>query len=93
MAYASGDLTIAVCDRCRKKLPYKALRADGQAPGLRVCSDCCDVKDPYRLPARKSEAIALQKPRPDTSLATNDTFILTEQGFVLSAEDGTDLII
>lgn len=92
MVYASGDLTIAVCDRCRTKVSYKTLRPDGQAPGLRVCLECRDNKDPYRLPARKTEGIALQKPRPDTSVATTDTFILTEQGLPLQAEDGTDLI-
>lgn len=65
----SGSVVaIAICDRCKMKMPYTALRADGNSPGLRVCEQCCDQKDPYKLPARQTENITLKYPRPDTEL-------------------------
>jgi hypothetical protein len=40
-----------------------------------------DEKDPYRLPARKTERIALQYPRPDVSVAVDDNgLVLTPTG-------------
>ena len=50
------------------KVNYVDLRPDGNSPGLRVCSKCRDVKDPYKLPARKTENISLRYPRPDEEL-------------------------
>jgi hypothetical protein len=68
-------LAVAVCDRCRLKLPYVALSADRNAPGLRVCKDCNDELDPYRLPARQPEDITLPHARPDEPITTaSDTF-------------------
>lgn len=63
-----GVVAIAVCDRCKMKMPYNDLQPDGNSPGLRVCSACRDVKDPYRYPARKTEIITLKYPRPDEPL-------------------------
>lgn len=60
--------TIAVCDRCKEKVYLSDLRADGNSPGLRVCSGCWDMKDPWRLPARKTETVAVRHPRPDEPL-------------------------
>ena len=57
--------SVAVCDRCRLKVAYNALVADKNAPGLRVCDQCCDALDPWRLPMRASENITLRFPRPD----------------------------
>lgn len=64
--YAS--VAIAVCDRCKMKRPLSTLVADGNTPGLRVCPGCSDNFDPWRLPARVSENISLQYPRPDVPL-------------------------
>lgn len=64
----SNTVAIAVCDRCKMKVPYDELRADGNSPGLRVCTGCRDTKDPWRLPARKTENITLRQPRPDEPL-------------------------
>lgn len=78
-----GTVAIAVCDRCKRKVPYDELRPDGNSPGLRVCGDpgCWDHKDPYRLPVRKSEIISLRHPRPDDGLELDtDTMICTEFG-------------
>jgi len=55
---------------------------DPNFPGLKVCQQgCADQKDPYRLPARQTERIALQFPRPDVSVATDDNgLVLTPTG-------------
>jgi len=76
----SGYSTIAigVCDRCKMKRPLAVLESDPNFPGLRVCDQGCkDQFDPYRLPARKTEKIALRFPRPDVSVATNDDYLIT----------------
>jgi hypothetical protein len=51
---------------------------DPNFPGLIVCQQgCADQKDPYRLPARKTERINLQYPRPDVSVVLVDNGLLT----------------
>ena len=42
---------------------------DPNFPGMRVCKDDLDKFDPWRLPARQTENIALRFPRPDVSVA------------------------
>lgn len=73
------SLAIAVCDRCKMKVPFITLVQDSNFPGLRVCAErgCKDQLDPYRLPARKTERINLRFPRPDVSVATNDNYLVT----------------
>lgn len=75
-------IAIFICDRCRMKRPIIEAMPDPNFPGLKVCQQgCADEKDPYRLPARKTERIALQFPRPDVSVATNDDgLVLTPTG-------------
>jgi hypothetical protein len=73
---SSGDLMIAVCDRCHVKMPYTKLQPDGNSPGLRVCRACSDDKDPYRLPARQTEAVSVQTPRPDSGIAISSNYLL-----------------
>jgi hypothetical protein len=43
---------------------------DPNFPGMRVCKEDLDNFDPWRLPARQTENIALRFPRPDVSVAT-----------------------
>lgn len=86
-----ASLAIGVCDRCKMKVSFTSLVSDPNFPGLRVCEDrgCKDQFDPYRLPARKTERINLRFPRPDVSVATNPSDILSTGvygGFVLSSE-------
>jgi hypothetical protein len=57
-----------VCDRCKTKFPIEQLEKDPNFPGLRVCKDCVDVYDPWRLPPRATEDITLRGPRPDTPI-------------------------
>ena len=67
-----NTLAIAVCDRCHFKVRLDDLMPDGNSPGLRVCRKCYDVKDPWRLPARKTENINLRHPRPDEDISTSE---------------------
>lgn len=71
-------LSIAICDRCHMKRAYVELMPDGNNPGLKVCDHGCrDQFDPYRLPARQPEKIALRFPRPDVSVAANQDSLIT----------------
>ena len=77
-------LSIAVCDRCNRKFGYTELMPDPNFSGMRVCKDDLDKFDPWRLPARQTENIALRFPRPDVSVATapvGGNQIMTENGF------------
>ena len=65
----NSDLAIAICARCSRKFPRTHLRSDPNSPGLKVCSDDLDQLDPYRLPARQADRIALEWTRPDVSVA------------------------
>ena len=96
-------LAIAICDRCKMKRPIDEQMSDPNFPGLRVCQQgCADEKDPYRLPARKTERITLQFPRPDVSVAVNPNDIAvspyggalsTEQSGQTPATDGNNQVI
>jgi hypothetical protein len=77
------------------KRPIIEAMPDPNFPGLKVCQQgCADEKDPYRLPARKTERIALQFPRPDVSVAVNPSDIATDNygGVILSTEGNTQEI-
>ena len=86
-----GNAVIAVfiCDRCRMKRPIIEAMPDPNFPGLKVCQQgCADEKDPYRLPARKTERIALRFPRPDVSVAVTGSAVVTggPSQYLLSVE-------
>lgn len=70
------------------KRPYVDLSPDRNFPGLMVCNrGCNDEKDPYRLPARKTERIDLRRPRPDTDISVPpEVEILTDDGFEIQVE-------
>jgi len=88
-----SSVAIAVCDRCKMKVPFVTLVADPNFPGLRVCESrgCKDQFDPYRLPARKTERINLRFPRPDLSVAVDPNGIVTSEDgdWTLSPEQNT----
>ena len=63
-------LSVAICDRCSRKMAYVDLYPDPNFPGMRVCKEDLDNFDPWRLPAIQTENIALRFPRPDVSVAT-----------------------
>ena len=64
---AKGSVAIAVCPRCQKKMQYADLKKDPNN-GNYYCGECVDLYDPWRLPARRTEEIGLQHPRPDVKL-------------------------
>ena len=87
-----ASIAIAVCDRCKMKRPIIEEMPDPNFPGLRVCQQgCADQKDPYRLPARKTERITLAYPRPDVSVAVDPDAIITtgDNQYDLSPEQNT----
>mgnify|MGYP006276691271 CR=1 FL=1 len=89
----NSDIAIAVCDRCKMKRAHAVMRPDPNFPGLQVCDQgCADEKDPYRLPARKTERINIRFPRPDLSVAVQDNQMITTgyAGAILSTQGNTD---
>jgi hypothetical protein len=73
-----STLGIGICGRCSRKFSLDDLQSDPNYPGLRVCKDDMDEYDPYRLPARQPEVIALRFPRPDTPIGTNPAGVVTQ---------------
>ncbi len=63
------SLAIGICGRCSRKFPIGELQPDPNYPGLLCCDSDRDDFDPYRLPARQPENIALRYARPDTPLS------------------------
>ena len=90
----NASLAIFICDRCRMKRAMDEQMPDPNFAGLRVCQQgCADQKDPYRLPARKTERINLRFPRPDVSVAINQNDLVTTstQDFTISTEGNTQI--
>jgi hypothetical protein len=71
-------LSVAICDRCNRKFAYVDLMPDPNFPGMRVCKDDLDNFDPWRLPARQTENIALRFPRPDQNLGIAPDLLNTQ---------------
>ncbi len=90
----NSTLGIGICGRCSRKFPLHELQPDRNSPGLRVCREDRDDFDPYRLPARQPEKIALPFVRPDDGIPTNPAGAITENGnqFIVT-EDFDDFII
>ena len=86
-------LAIGICGRCSRKFSLDDLYSDPNYPGLKVCRADVDEYDPYRLPARREDRIVLPFTRPDDSVTTQPSGLITEDGtqFVVS-EDGTQFI-
>lgn len=86
-----ASASIAICDRCKTKVPIGHLISDPNSPGLRVCHDtCADLYDPYRLPARQTEKITVRYPRPDEPLSF-DTVIVADIHVYLTDSLGNNL--
>lgn len=74
----NSSLAIFICGRCKFKRAIDEAMPDPNFPGLIVCQQgCADVKDPYRLPARKTERITLRYPRPDDIMEGPPDVIVT----------------
>jgi hypothetical protein len=51
---------------------------DPNFPGMRVCKNDRDQFDPWRLPARQTENIALRHPRPDVFIGIDNRHLVME---------------
>jgi hypothetical protein len=80
---------IGLCDRCHEKFFLEDLLPDPNSPGLRVCRADRDEYDPYRLPARQTENIALRFTRPDEPLTGEQLGSI----YALSTEESVNDII
>ena len=91
----SGNSTygIGLCARCNRKFPLGDLQEDPNFPALMVCRDDVDQFDPYRLAPRAEDQVVLPFVRPDQSVATNPSGVITQDGtqFIVS-EDGQRFI-
>lgn len=71
-------LAVGLCGRCSRKRSLDNLSPDPNIPGLLCCNDatgndsCLDQFDPWRLPARPPDQIALRHARPDVPLVPGD---------------------
>jgi hypothetical protein len=59
-----------------------------------VCKADLDEFDPYRLPARQTEDITLRFVRPDESIATSPSGVISEDGdYFLVTEDFEEFLL
>lgn len=65
-------LSPAICDRCHIRGAMAKMISDPDQPGLFVHAHCADQYDPWKLPPRQTENIAVPSPRPDVPLATDE---------------------
>ena len=63
-----STLGVGICARCSRKFSLDDLAPDPNSPGLMVCRKDRDDLDPYRLPARPADKLALRFVRPDDPL-------------------------
>ena len=83
-----STLSVGICGRCSRKFSLDDLYSDPNYPGLKVCKADMDQYDPYRLPARQPEKIALLFARPDTPIGTDPLGLPTEDdSYFLITED------
>lgn len=59
-----------------------------------VCDKDLDAYDPYRLPARLPDNLAMPFARPDVPLPTNPNGVVSQDGdLFLITEDGNDFLV
>jgi len=89
-----STLGFGICARCSRKMSLDDLQSDPNFPGLMVCDKDLDQFDPYRLPARQSEDITLRFVRPDVSIATDPSGVISEDGdYFLVTEDFEEFLL
>jgi hypothetical protein len=89
-----STLGIGLCARCSRKFSLDDLHSDPNFPGLMVCKADLDEFDPYRLPARQTEDITLRFVRPDESIATSPSGVISEDGdYFLVTEDFEEFLL
>jgi hypothetical protein len=63
--FAAGSIAWGDCLRCGLRFYLRDLTFDGYMPGLRVCIDCYDSKQPQEFLVDVTDPQALWKPAPD----------------------------
>lgn len=90
--YSTGRIAIAVCGRCSIKVPYTELRSDGNIRSLKVCGECRDMIDPYKLAPRQPDVFLLKDPRPDLSLGDLPNYLLDDYGLPIYDNNGEPIL-
>lgn len=90
----NNPLSVFICPRCKMKRAYVEMVTDPNT-GLKVCNrGCADLKDPYRLPTRKTEDISIRYPRPDEPLdASNIEDVVLEDGSHWITDEGEFVVV
>lgn len=63
--YAAGDQAWGLCQKCALRFLLRDLVFDGYYPGLRVCVDCYDSRQPQEFLVDVTDPTALWKPSPE----------------------------
>ena len=75
--FATGYKSKAICERCGFKISYVSLVTEWN--GLRVCSECFEVKHPQLTPRSAFDAQEIYQPRPGQH-SREDVRILMRHG-------------
>jgi hypothetical protein len=65
---------LGICQRCQRRFSLEDLTQDDQS-GLILCQRDIDELDPYRLPPRAPDPIALRFYSPDTPMDNNPSVV------------------
>lgn len=63
--YSSGNEAWGLCQKCALRFLLKDLTFDGYYPGLRVCHECYDSRQPQEFLVDVTDPTALWKPSPE----------------------------
>lgn len=78
--YARGSEAWGLCQRCHLRFYLDALVFDGYMPGLRVCADCYDDRQPQEFLVDVTDPVGLWKPAPDSVLFIASVLTLVQLG-------------
>lgn len=62
-----STIAVAICQRCSFKMPHADMVRDSDT-GMMMHRHCTDASDPWKLPPRAPDRIALRNARPDTPI-------------------------
>lgn len=79
-AYARGSKAWGLCKRCGLRFLLNDLVLDEHIPGLRVCVDCFDTKQPQERLVDVGDPQALWRPSPDDTGGATSTPVLALAG-------------
>lgn len=88
-----STISIGICARCGEKKSREDLFDDPNAPGLKCCREDLDLLDPWTLPARPADRLALEWARPDVALPVGPqaVAILPMQAMMAATTGGAEI--